>query len=229
MRIFTKVVVPALICASSIAIGAPVNYVGVLYKYRHMPGRSTSTYSTLNGIPSHYNGGEIFYAHRFENDVGIHLGYEQSARKQIDHAFNNGELFLGPVQQLGDYIATTTRVRAFQFNMVGYQDLFKKLEIIGQFGFSLIYADMLANIYTSGIAYNLAPSKGYKFVPTLSLGAQYFIANTNVGIRVLGDWEGTNLYRMKMTDDDGIRRTIRPFKQSWCVTAGLVFKLIERG
>lgn len=230
MSIVKRAFGATLICACSISFAAPGNYIGTLYKYRHMPGRTTASYSTLQVLPSHYNGGEVYYAHRFDNDVAIRFGYEQSALKHIGYAFNANEPFIGPPQQVGDYSSINTRIRAFQFDMVGYQDFFlASLEVLGQFGFAMLNADMQAYLYTNGALYDLAPSKGYKFVPRLSLGAQYFFGRTKFGIRIMGDWEGTNLYRVKMTDDDGVRHTIRPFKQSWCVTAGLVFKFTERG
>lgn len=222
---FVPAAAMSLLCYCSVGFAVPTNYIGFLYKYRHMPGRSTNTYSTEQVIPSHYNGGEIYFAHRFADDVGVHIGYEQSANKQINSVFTSNQLFVGPPMQAGNTASTNTRIRAVQFDMVGYVNIYQYLEALGQFGFALLKADMSAYTYTSGVTHNLAPSKGYKFVPRFSLGMQYFFGNSRIGARVMGDWEGTNLYRMKMTDDDGVRHTIRPFKQSWCVTAGIVIKV----
>ncbi len=222
---FRPTVAVGLLCYAAVGFAVPTNYVGLQYKYRHMPGRTTSAYSTEQVLPSHYNGGEIYFAHRFADDVGIHIGYEQSASKQINYVFSNNQPFIGPPMQAGNSASISTRIRAVQFDMVGYVDFYKGFEAIGQFGFALLNADMQAYTYTAGIRHNLAPSKGYKFVPRLSLGIQYFIANSRFGVRLMGDWEGTNLYRMQMTDDDGIRHTLRPFKQSWCVTTGIVLKV----
>lgn len=217
----------SLLCYCGVSNALVENYLGIVYKYRHMPGRTTSTYSTEQALPARYNGGEIYYEHRFFDDVGVHIGYEQSANKHIDFGFSNNQLFIGPPMQAGSSSSTDTRIRAVQFDMVGYLNLLKNFEAVGQFGFSLLYADINAYILTSGVTYNTAASKGYKFVPRVSFGAQYFFGQTRFGVRVVGDWEGTNLYRMKMTDDDGVRHTIRPFKQSWCVTAGLVLRFLE--
>ncbi len=223
---FISAVSVGLLCCCSIALAEPTNYFGALYKYRHMPGRTTSSYSTEQVLPSHYNGAEIYFAHRFADDVGVHVGYEQSENKQINYVFSANQPFIGPPMQAGNTSSTNTRIRAVQFDMVGYVNFIKNLEALGQFGFALLNADMKAYVYTSGATYNLAPSKGYKFVPRLSIGMQYFIANSRFGLRVMGDWEGTNMYRMKLTDDDGVRQSIKPFKASWCVTAGLVLKII---
>lgn len=224
---FNQAVNAVLLCCCATGFAAPSEYLGIMYKYRHMPGRTTSSYSTEQVLPSHYNGVEIFLEHRFIDNVGVHIGYEQSENKHINYVFSNNQPYIGPPMQAGATSATSTIIRAVQFDMVGYLAFTKRLEAVGQFGFALLNADVNAYLYTSGVQYNLAPSKGYKFVPRLSLGLQYFFGNSRFGAKVVGDWEGTNMYRMKMTDDDGVRHNLRPFKQSWCWTVGLVVKFNE--
>lgn len=216
--------VGGLICICSTVFANAENYAGISYKYRSMHGHNTDTYDTRKILPKDYNGAEVFVAHRFDSDVGVHLGYEQSQNTLYTHVFSAGEQFLGPPQHAGDVSVTHTSIKALQLDMVGYLEFFKHIEAIGQFGFSIMHADMSGTITSAGVTTNLAPGKTYKFIPTLGIGLQYFIKGSKFGVRVLGDWEATNLYRLNMTDDDGVRYGIRPFKQSWCVTAGVVFR-----
>lgn len=216
----------SLVCISSSTLAAVENYVGLSYKYRTMHGRDNSTYNydTRYVLPNFYSGAELVAAHRFDTDVGIQIGYEQSQNTLDEHTFSAGQQFLGPPQNAGDISVTHTTIKALQLNMVGYLGFAKNLEAIGQFGISIMHADMNGTITSAGITNNLAPSKTYKVIPTVGIGLQYFILGSKIGLKVLGDWEATNLYRLHMTDDDGVRYAIRPFKQSWCFTVGVVYR-----
>lgn len=223
-NIFKKIITSLLICMSYTVCALECNYFGVDYKYRHMHGRSSGGYSMRQSLPTNYNEGEIYYIHRFKSDVGINIGYEQSQNKKQTYVFSANQEFLGNPQYAGDVSYIRNKLQAAQFDMVGYIDFGKQIELLGQFGFSIMHADMSGTIRSLNITTNLAPSKSYAFIPRLSLGIQYFIMKSNIGIRLMGTWEGTRLYRLKMTDDDGVRHTIRPFNQSWCYSVGLVGK-----
>ena len=210
-----------LILFTSNAAAATINYLGLDYKYRMMHGHATDTYSMRNVLPSTYNGAEIYYARRYDSNVGFSIGYEQSQNKSQTQYFNDDETFLGVPQSAGDYTIFHNRIRAVQFDLVGYVNFLLKLDAIGQLGFSIMQADMTALGTLSGITSNLAPSKTYNFVPRIGLGLQYF-GTSNIGIRAMAIWEYTSNYRLNITDEDGLRRTIAPFSQSWCYVVGLV-------
>lgn len=218
---FKIAVLASLICISSSVFAVVEDYIGISYKNRSMHGHNTSTYDTRTILPNDYRGGEVYYMHRFADDVGVYVGYEQSQKEYKSYVFSVGQLFLGSPQQAGDTSVTRTSIKALQFDMVGFIDVLRCFEAIGQFGFSIMHADMSGTITSNGVTTNLAPGDCYKFIPRLSLGLQYFLYKRKFGIRLMGDWEGTNLYRMNMTDDDGVRYSIRPFKQSWCFMLGV--------
>lgn len=222
---FKKITVAVLLCAPCVVFAQAFNYVGVDYKYRRMDGRSSDLYSMRQALPTYYNEGEIYYIYRFEGGVGINIGYEQSQNKHKTSVFSANQKFLGSnAQSSGDISYISNRLQAVQFDMVGYLDLSKSIELLGQFGFSIMHAHMSGTITASGRTTSLSPSNNSDVIPRLNLGIQYFIMQSRYGIRLVGTWEGTNLYRLQMTDDDGVRYTIRPFKQSWCYSLGLVAK-----
>lgn len=221
----SKLKILALLLMSGKLIAAPINYLGVDYKYRTMNGHGNDTYTVRNALPSSYNGAQIYYARRYDSNIGFDVGYEQSQNKSQTQYFAAGETFLGVPQSAGDSTVFNNRIRAVQFDLNGYVDFFFKIEAVGQLGFSIMQADMTATGIMSGISMDLAPSKTYNFVPRIGLGLQYFdFGMRNIGIRAMAIWEDTSNYRLKITDEDGVRRTIVPFSQSWCYTVGLVFK-----
>jgi hypothetical protein len=213
-----------LSCYLACATADEANYFGINYKYRYMRGDNTASYEMRQTLPSAYNGGEVYYAHRFKNDVGLSFGYEQSKIEKQIYAFTQNQIFITDKQNAGDVSVLSNRIQAGQFDLVGYITVFKDIEAIGQIGFSIMRADMNGTVQTSGVTTNIAPSRSYGFVPRVGLGLQYFFGNDRFGIRAMLDWEETGLYRLKVTDYDGVRRTIRPFDESWCGTAGLVIK-----
>lgn len=214
----------ALLCICGSVLAKKFDYVGVSYKNRYMPGRESSSYNMNTILPNDYQGGEVYFTHRFESDVGVYIGYEQSQNTSKTHVFSAGQQFLGPPQNAGDVSVTHNAIKAMQFDMVGFLEVLRCFDAVGQFGFSIMHADMSGTITSGGVTHNLSPGNTYKVIPRLSLGLMYFILKCRVGIRLMGDWEATNLYRMNMNDDDGVRYSIRPFKQSWCYTLGLVLR-----
>lgn len=202
---------------------ATTNYLGIDYKHRNMNGHGTNTYTMLDVLPSSYNGAEIYYARRYDSNVGFDIGYEQSQNKGQTYYFASNDTFLGVPQNAGDYTVFHNRIKAVQVDLVGYVTFLFKVEAIGQLGFSIMQADMTATGTLSGITTDLAPSKTYNFVPRIGLGLQYF-GSGYLGVRALVNWEQTNNYRLNITDEDGVRRTIAPFSQSWCFMLGLVAK-----
>lgn len=213
--------VAGLVCACSSLSAKTENYLGASYKYRSMRGHS---YDMRLITPDYYHGGEVFYAHRFDNDVGVHIGYEQSKNTTYTHVFTSGQQLLGIPQVPGSISVTDTTIKALQLSMVGYIEIFKKIELIGQFGFSLMRAELSGTVTSAGVVHNLLPGSDIRFIPTLGFGMQYFLFNSMFGIRLLGDWESTNLYRLNITDADGVSSTVNPYKESWCFTVGVVVR-----
>ena len=213
-----------LLTISFFAIAADLNYVGIDYKYRSMRGNYTESYEMRSVLPSNYNEGQVYYARRFASGVGFDLTYEQSQNKQQTHVFSAQELFLGNPQHKGDVSVIFNKIIAGQFNLLGYANVTDNFEALGQLGLSIMHADMTGTLTSSGTLYNLSPGSTYKIIPRIGFGLQYFFAKFNFGIRGIVAWEGTDWYRLKMTDDDGIRYSIKPFKDSWCFIAGVVAK-----
>lgn len=213
--------VAGLVCICPSLYAVEENYLGVSYKYRSMRGHS---YDMRLITPDYYKGGEVFYAHRFASDIGVHVGYEQSQQAKYTHVYITGQQFLGVPQSPGAVSVTQTTIKALQLNMVGYLEIFKKIELIGQFGISLMRAELSGTVTSAGIVHNMLPGNDIRVIPTVSFGMQYFLFGSMFGIRLLGDWEATNLYRLNITDLDGVGATINPYKQSWCVTAGVVVR-----
>lgn len=212
-----------LLCVCANAWAIQTNYVGIDDKYRVMHGKNTVNSAMRQVLPSTYNGAEIYYERRFDNNVGINVTFEQSQRKTETHVFSNNEDFLGTTQNSGDVTVFSNKVQAGQFNLVGYLNFLQKFEAIGQLGFLIMRTEMDGTLTASGVTTNLAPSRSYAFIPRVGLGLQYFIFKY-VGLRASAAWEDTGLYRLKITNQDGLRSTIRPFNDSWCFTGGIVVK-----
>lgn len=217
-----------LLCSSCVVLAdGSANYIGVDYKYRWMQGHQSNNYSMREVLPSTYQGGQVYYAHRFHSNVGFDIGYEQSQIETQTFGFPAGEQFLGVNQTAGNSLTFTNRVRAGQFDLVGYMNFFNNLELLGQLGFAIMRADMTGVGTLDGATYNFAPSKTYNWVGRIGFGIQYFLFDVGcnrLGVRASGTWEGTNNYRLDITDEAGRRREIAPFNHGWSYALGLVAK-----
>lgn len=199
-----------------------MNYVGIDYKYLRMPGRNAGGYAFKPVIGEHYNGGEIYAAHRFTNDVGLSLGWEQSNKITNDYVFYNNQIFLNGTQPAGTSSHITNKIRALNFDVTGYYEITKRFEAVGGLGFALMQAYMTGIVTTgSTTSYNLNPEHNYQLIPRVSFSLQYFLIQ-NFGIRATLGWEFTNMYRAAMTDSTGVRGKIRPFQNSWTAAIGFV-------
>lgn len=211
----------ALIVFSPIIMADAKSYVGIDYNWRLMEGRDRDGYSMNQTLGDHYQGVEIYAAHRFSNDVGLSIGLLETEKDTQGHIFNAGELFLGPPQSAGDRSSITTRIQELHLDVNGYYDASDNFELLGQLGFGIMRPNMQATLVASGVSMNLNPSNKYEWIPRMAFGMQYFLPY-NIGIRGLLSWEGTNLYSLKINNEDGVQMNIRPFKQSWSFAIGLV-------
>src|ERR1044071_1242998 len=119
--VFKKILVICLIGVSCVAVADdPANYFGIDYVYRWMKGENTNTYAMQPVLPTTYQAGEIYYAHRFDSNVGFDIGYEQSEQKTVTTVFAANSSFLGNRQNAGDYTVFSTRLRAVQIDLLGF-------------------------------------------------------------------------------------------------------------
>lgn len=217
-----------LLCSSCVVLAeGTANYIGIDYKYRWMQGHQSNNYSMREVLPSTYNGGQVYYAHRFHSNVGFDIGYEQSQIETQTYGFPAGQQFLGVNQTAGSSLTFTNRIRAGQFDLVGYMNFFSNLELLGQLGFAIMRADMTGVGTLNGVTYNFAPNKTYNWIGRIGFAAQYFLFDigcNRLGVRVSGTWEGTSNYRLDVTDEAGRRREIAPFNHGWSYALGLVAK-----
>ena len=199
------------------------DYLGLDYKYRWMRGRNTTAATMRQVLPKSYNEAEVYYARRSDS-LSYGVGYEQSQNKTQNHSFVAGEHFLKNNQSAGDTSTIRTRLMAIQFNLNGYMFVYKQLEAVGQLGLSLFRANMKGTVTSSGVTTNLAPAKTFGVTPKIGLGLQY-IGKYRIGVRGMAQWEGTSTYRLRVTDEDGVRRAIKPFTQSWCFILGIFARI----
>ena len=218
----SRVVVLLGLIGLSFAVSAS-NYVGLDYKYRASQGRRAANYNVRQSMAKSFSSAEIYAIHRFDNNVGINVGYEQSANAKRNHTFAANELFLGNTQNSGDSSFTRIKIRAGHFDVVGFIDLNDKWEALGQLGVALMQFNIHGYTRVGGVTTSLAASQTYRFIPRIGLGLQYFPI-THFGVRCLLNWEGTNMYRTYVTNDDGVRMSIRPYTQTASVALGIVGK-----
>lgn len=197
------------------------NYLGLDYKMRSMQGHRATNYDLRQVLKKSYSSAEIYAAHRFDNNVGINIGYEQSKNAKQSHTFMQNELFLGATQNAGDKSFTNVKLKALHLDVNGYFQINPKLDLIGQLGVGLMQINIKGNTTVGAITTNLVTTHTYRAIPRIGMGMQYFIVK-NFGIRALLNWEATNMYRIYMTDQDGVRRSVRPYKQSWALSLGIV-------
>lgn len=199
------------------------NYFGVDYLHRWMHGRDAKTYAMRLVLPEQYDSTEFYFCHRFNNDVGLSFGFEQSSTRSKAHTFVANENFLGAPQAAGDNTSIYMKVRALNIDINGYLDLdlAKHWEMIGQLGVALMQSDMRGNLFSNGVTNDLAPSHNLYPVPRVGFALQYFCTK-RLGLRIIGHWLGTSVFQQRFTDEDGVRRTLKPFKSCWNVGCGIV-------
>ena len=214
-----------VLMTTSMAVHADAaTYFGLDFKHRIMKGKKADSYDTRKVLVHDYPGAVFYVGRRFDNDVGLSLGIEQSKLVSKNYIFAANEAFSGPLQKAGDMVRIENKMQALHFDLNGFYEVNSHVEAIGQLGVALMRAKMDATVIASGVATNMQPSRRYRLIPRVGLGLQY-IGKRRVGIRGLVNWEGTHSIRMKLRDDDGVTRSIRPFKHSLAFSLGLVFKI----
>lgn len=205
-----------------------ISYVGIDYNIRTMDGRDRKNYAMRLVLPNTYQGFEVYAAHRFENDVGLSLGWQQTGVSSRNHLFTAGEDFLGDPQSAGDLSSIQARVQALHLDLMGYINISENVEALGQIGVALMRVGMNGSIRANGVTSNLYPTRSFEnLIPRFGLGLQYFPCQMkwcHLGLRVLVNWEATSLYNMSFVDDDGVSSNIKPFKSSWVYAFGIVGK-----
>lgn len=196
------------------------SFIGADIKYAWMPGKKTPDYSLKRVLPKNYLAGELYYSYIFRNDVGLNFAYERYGNRTKNHIFSAGETFLGDTQNAGDTTNTKARIQIYHIDMLGFYEK-KSLSFVGQLGLAIMQAKITGSITTGGVTTNLNPSNSYRVVPRIGLGVQYF-AFSNFGMRAMLNWLGSNMYRISITDEDGIRYRVKAFSQSVSFGIGLV-------
>jgi hypothetical protein len=210
-----------LICVSS-SYAKVSNYIGLDYNVRIMEGRDRYNYATSDVFPKTYHGFELYAAHRFDNDVGLSLSWEQTAYSDNSHVFSNGEHFIAIDQVAGNVARIQSRVEVIHFDVNGYFNVTDNFEVMGQMGLGLTRVTMHAYLTASGVTTNMMPSNNFdNLVPRVGLGLQYF-SPWHIGIRASCNWQGMVVYNMSFLDEDGLRTKIKPFDQSWIFAIGIV-------
>ncbi len=67
-----------LLAYSCVSFADAANYVGIDYNVRQMKGRDRYNYAFEPVFPQTYHGYEVYAAHRFANDVGLGISWEQT-------------------------------------------------------------------------------------------------------------------------------------------------------
>lgn len=187
-----------------------------------MKGRDRDNYAMNEAFPRTYHGCEVYLAHRFDNDVGISAGWEQTAFSDHSFEFTGTQNFLNGLQPAGSRVYVESRVEVAHFDVNGYYNFTDNLEALGQIGVGLTRVTAHMYLYNSGVVTNMMPSNNFdNWVPRVSLGLQYFTP-WNIGIRTMFNWQGTIVYNMSLMDEDGIRTKIKAFDQSWIFSLGIV-------
>lgn len=225
MQINLKKITLAMALLISVdAFADAANYVGVDYNIRKMRGRDHSNYSMAAALPDIYHGYEVYAAHRFANDVGLSIGWEQTKNEAKKHVFSANENFVSEPQAAGNVSSVTARVEVIHLDLNGYYNFTENFEAIGQIGMGLIRVSMDASVLSGGVSRNLYPSNNFdNVIPRISFGLQYF-TKLHIGIHSMISWQGTDLTHMSFTDADGLRNKIKPFSESWLFSIGIVGK-----
>jgi hypothetical protein len=222
MRIIVRVVSCMLLVACSSSYATKANYMGIDYNVRRMEGRDRYNYATSQVFPRTYHGVEVYAAHRFDNDVGLGISWEQTAFADNSYVFANNQQFINVLQSAGNVATIKSRVEVIHFDVNGYYNFTENFEALGQIGFGLTRITMEAYLLSGGVLFNMMPSNNFdNLVPRVSFGLQ-----CNIGIRALFNWQGTVVYNMSFMDEDGVRVKIKPFDQSWIFGIGIVGRFL---
>jgi len=204
----------------SFAVNA-TTYVGLDLKARAMKGRSAANYNMRQVLKKSFNSAEIYASYRGDNNVGLNLGFEKSSNANKNHTFVNNELFLGSTQSGGNRSFARAKIKALHLDVVGFYDIAPKWDAFGQLGVALMQVSIKGYTVAGSILTNFSDSRTYRLIPRVGLGVQYF-PTKHLGFRGLVNWEATNIYRVYMTNNAGLRMSVKPYKQSGSVALGII-------
>lgn len=221
--------------------GCLTPYVGVDAQMRHM-----GFHKRFGGnvLKTTHPQGNFFAGLKFNDCVGIELGYEVSTKKSRSRTLNNADtLFGGPLEQSTQALTVTNSIHAsskihgWNLNLVGYYPLpvcDDNLSLIGSVGFAQLKLRTHGALRIRGVdavtrttlvdqTVSVGRSHKSKAVLRLAGGAQYMMTEC-FGVRALVTWENTSKFKNHHRRNTTNLRLVKP-KNSFIYGLGVFAQL----
>jgi len=157
-------------------------YIGLEYKQTWMKGKG----DWANILPKSYPGASLFVGSRFNENVGIELGYSSTKRKSKS---SSTQSLNGVMLNNGANVSGSTKVKVYgaYFDINGYLPIDQQFDLIGSVGVALNKAKIS---YASNLAAGDVSTKS-RVLGRLGFGAQAMV-NEWVGVRAMARWENNS-------------------------------------
>ncbi|MDB6096579.1 MAG: hypothetical protein JWM09_857 [Francisellaceae bacterium] len=188
-------------------------YVGVDFKQTWM-----SPHKELKDeMPKSYSGANLFIGGKFNENIGLELGYDFSPKKKKNYTeINNSELdFAGNVVPAHVNMQSKTRVQNVHLDVVGYLPLENDFEFLVSAGLGLFNIKGSDHYRDTGALYDSAKSKQTP-IARVGLGVQGMVQE-NIGVRAMARWENTSRVKVKGT-------SFKPLKDSFSANFGVFYQ-----
>ena len=173
-------------------------YVGLDAQVRHMSYKSGFGGNLFN---HNYPQGNVYVGLKFNNCIGIEVGFSGGPKRTRSATLNAGDINLG-VPLVGELVfvtplvySTTTRVSGVHADLVGFYPVNCDMQVFGSVGANRLKAHFSQSGISSGpeSLIGTAPLrfKKHKTVLRLGLGLQQMLT-CNVGLRAGLIWENTS-------------------------------------
>ncbi len=227
MRMNRKAILGAVLLGLSLPVLADQNlvpYVGADAKWNQMKFKNSAG---GNVIAKNYPQGNLFAGLKFNEWVGVELGFENTAKKNRNVTLPGGANFFGVELPPGGsdfHVSTKTKIDGFNANVVGFYPIMEEcsLSLFGSLGLARLKLKTRAS-FTVGSDPEVTMRNFVKrtLVPRATVGIQKML-NECIGVRAMLTWEKTSAFKTIYVKETESATFIRP-KDSASVGLGIFY------
>ena len=203
------------------------HYIGVEAKLRHVPFEKNFGHNIFR---ENFPEGNVFFGLKFNDHLGLEIGYSQTTSRKMNTSIIGPETILGLSLPAGraEIFTTTAQMNALSISLMGFIPLNDNFEVLCGMGMNRTHVK-LSYQPTANANGQLSPNVAQarlrdfsknKYIMQAKVGLQYWLTQ-NISLRTLVGWENTAKFKCLSSKQPSALRA--SLKDSFTVSLGLAW------